>query len=236
MDSAVAALGALAHESRLGIFRLLVRDELTAGELAAQLELPASSLSFHLRALSNAGLIASTREGTSLHYRVCSDQLKELLWFLGEDCCQGRTELSLTQRIDERKREATDSVLFVCSRNSARSQMAEALLRRQDPSIEVYSGGLRPAAIHPMTLRVLKEAGVPTTELFAKDLGSLLGKVSFGTAIVVCEAANADCPPIASFAPEQLYWPFEDPVEAGTLKAFRAVRDAIAKRIRRWKR
>lgn len=235
MESAVAALGALAHESRLGIFRLLVRDERTAGELATQLELPASSLSFHLRAMSQAGLIAATREGTSLRYRVCAEQLHELLWFLGEDCCQGRTELSLTERIEERK--STDgAVLFVCSRNSARSQMAEAILRRQDPSIEVYSAGLRPAAIHPLTLRVLEEARLPTAELFAKDIGSLLGKVSFGSAIIVCEAANADCPQIHSFAPEQLYWPFEDPVEVGTLKAFRAARDAIAKRIRRWKR
>ncbi|MHC4937987.1 MAG: metalloregulator ArsR/SmtB family transcription factor [Planctomycetota bacterium] len=234
MESAVAALGALAHEARLGVFRLLVRSgPLSAGQLAEQMAMPASSLSFHLRALAQAGLIESTRSGTTLHYRTCADRLKELLWFIGEDCCQGRTELSLTERIEKRK--STDgAVLFVCSRNSARSQMAEAILRQHDPSIEVCSGGLRPSEIDPLTLQVLEEAGLPTDGLYAKDLGSLLGKVDVATAIVVCEAANEDCPHIHSFAPEQLYWPFEDPV-GQEIEVFRRVRDEITKRIRSWK-
>jgi len=172
--------------------------------------------------------------------------LQELFWFLGEDCCQGRTDLCapFTSRIEDRLREAKTSprpaVLFLCSRNSARSQMAEALLRRDaNDRFDIYSGGLKPQEIHPLTLRVLDEIGVDTTGLYSKDLGQFLGKVAINYAVIVCEAANTDCPRLHPFALKQLYWPFPDPATAlGTeeeqLTVFREVRDAIAGRIQHW--
>jgi len=131
-------------------------------------------------------------------------------------------------------------VLFLCSRNSARSQMAEAILVREaGERFEVCSGGLKPAPVHPLTLRVLEEAGYPTEDLQPDDLGAYLGKVPIHHAIVVCEAAQADCPRLPPFALHHDYWPFPDPVavqgsEAERLRAFRDVRDAIGARIRRW--
>jgi ArsR family transcriptional regulator, arsenate/arsenite/antimonite-responsive transcriptional repressor len=96
MTTAVRNLAALAHEHRLGVFRLLVKSGpqgLPAGEIAAALALPPSSLSFHLAALESAGLVASSRAGRFILYRVEPDAIRELLAYLTEDCCEGRPEL-----------------------------------------------------------------------------------------------------------------------------------------------
>ncbi len=92
----VKALAALAQESRLKAFRLLVHsgpDGLAAGEIARRLAIPHNTLSSHLAILSNAGLVSSHRESRSIIYRVDFDGTRELLSFLMEDCCQGQPEL-----------------------------------------------------------------------------------------------------------------------------------------------
>lgn len=95
--AAASALAALAQPSRLGVFRLLARSKqrLCAGEVAQQLDLPKPTLSFHLKELSQAGLIESQREGRSIYYGVRADGMRELMAYLTEDCCQGRPELCL---------------------------------------------------------------------------------------------------------------------------------------------
>jgi len=88
---AVSALGAMAQETRLTALRLLVQagpDGLPAGEIARRLEVPAPTLSFHLRALLHAGLVSSTRDGRSLYYAADYAQLKALVDFLSASCCQ----------------------------------------------------------------------------------------------------------------------------------------------------
>jgi DNA-binding transcriptional ArsR family regulator len=93
---AVAALAALAQESRLRVFRLLVpagEAGVSAGEIAQRLDIPAATLTFHLKELSHAGLIESRREGRSIIYSLRVAGMRELLTFLSEDCCQGSPEL-----------------------------------------------------------------------------------------------------------------------------------------------
>ncbi|PXW24878.1 transcriptional regulator, ArsR family [Paraburkholderia caballeronis] len=94
MDSnlVVRALGALAHESRLAIFRALVvagQDGLPAGEIAQQLGLAPSSLSFHLKDLSHAGLLTSRQDGRFVIYTANFDAMTDLIGFLTENCCAG---------------------------------------------------------------------------------------------------------------------------------------------------
>ena len=93
---AVAALGALAHEARLDVFRLLVRagpDGMAAGEIARATGAVLSTLSANLAVLARAGLITSHRDGRSIIYAAGYDQMRELLAFLMEDCCAGRSEI-----------------------------------------------------------------------------------------------------------------------------------------------
>jgi DNA-binding transcriptional ArsR family regulator len=91
---AVQALAALAQESRLAAFRLLVQagpDGLAASRIAEALDMPPSSLSFHLKELTHAGLIAPRQEGRFLIYAARFDAMNALLGFLSENCCGGRS-------------------------------------------------------------------------------------------------------------------------------------------------
>jgi DNA-binding transcriptional ArsR family regulator len=91
-SQAVVALEALAQDSRLGIFRLLVEagtEGVPAGQIAKRMGLPAATLSFHLSQLKHAGLIACLRQGTSLIYSADFDAMNALVSFLTENCCGG---------------------------------------------------------------------------------------------------------------------------------------------------
>lgn len=94
--SAVTALSALAHEGRLGIFRLLVQagaDGMAAGEIARATGALPNTLSSNLNILSGAGLVTSRRDGRSIIYAAAYVQMRELLSFLMEDCCAGKPEI-----------------------------------------------------------------------------------------------------------------------------------------------
>lgn len=96
IETAVAALAALAHETRLDVFRRLVRvgpDGMTAGAIAQGAGVPASTLSHHLAILERAGLLRSWRVRRQIFYAVAFDGMGRLLAFLTEECCQGRPEL-----------------------------------------------------------------------------------------------------------------------------------------------
>ncbi|MEM7619721.1 MAG: helix-turn-helix domain-containing protein [Pseudomonadota bacterium] len=98
MDTKQAILGltALAQTHRLEIFRLLVRQGssgLSAGAIAKEIGIGATSASFHLKELDRAGLIQSKRNGRFIEYAVYIEGIRSLLMFLTEDCCQGREEI-----------------------------------------------------------------------------------------------------------------------------------------------
>jgi len=96
MNNAIKAFGALAQETRLEAFRLLVQcgqEGMAAGDIARRLDIPHNTLSSHLAILVNAGLVASEREGRSIIYRIDFAGTRLLLAFLMEDCCKGRPEL-----------------------------------------------------------------------------------------------------------------------------------------------
>ena len=135
-----------------------------------------------------------------------------------------------------------ETVLFLCTGNSARSQMAEALLRRHGGEhYDVFSAGLEPRGVHPLTIRVLAEIGIDTSTLRSKSVDEFMGKMAIHHAIVVCSKAQQQCPRFYPFAMDSLYWPFEDPAafigsDEQTLDKFREVRDQIEVRILEWLR
>jgi arsenate reductase len=130
-------------------------------------------------------------------------------------------------------------VLFMCVHNSARSQMAEAFLRRLAPDrFEALSAGLEPTAVDPLAVEVMDERGIDISGQRAKGLDEFLGKVHFGYLITVCDRANQGCPTFPGMG-TRLHWPFADPAAAegdreDRLAAFRQTRDEIEARIREW--
>ena len=130
-------------------------------------------------------------------------------------------------------------VLVLCTGNSARSQMAEALLRHlSNNEIEVASAGSAPQpAVHPMALSTLRSKfGIDASGLFPKSMDGFLGE-RFDYVITVCDRAAESCP-IFPGTPERLHWSFEDPAavagEDARRRAFEAVADGLAQRVRAW--
>ena len=126
-------------------------------------------------------------------------------------------------------------VLFVCTGNSARSLMGEALLRHSGgPAFEVHSAGTEPKGINPLTERVLDEAGIDHSWARSKSVNEYLGR-SFDYVITVCDQARQACP-VFPGVHETLHWGYEDPAavegtEEQRLAAFRATLTMMSGRI-----
>ncbi|WP_425145035.1 arsenate reductase ArsC [Deinococcus sp.] len=131
-------------------------------------------------------------------------------------------------------------VLFICTGNTARSQMAQTLLEaRGADRFEVVSAGLEPGVLNPLTVKVLSEKGMKTDHLYAKGVKPLIAE-HFHYVITVCDRAEASCP-IFPNARYRMSWPFEDPAaavgsEEEKLAVFRRVRDEIDVEIQSWLR
>lgn len=130
-------------------------------------------------------------------------------------------------------------VLFLSAANSARSQMAEAFLRAlAADAFEAQSAGSVPRDLHPLALAVMAERGIDITEQRPKGLHEYIGAVQFDHVITVCDRDEKACPVFPGKGTRE-YWPFDDPARAEEsdderLAAFRAVRDQIEARVRRW--
>jgi arsenate reductase len=131
-------------------------------------------------------------------------------------------------------------VLFLCTGNSARSQMAEAFLRKYGGErFEVYSAGLEPKGINPNTERVMEEVGINLSGQYSKHVKEYMGKIHFGYLITMCDEAEASCPTTFPGIFQRLHWPFEDPAafigsDEEKVAKFREVRDKIDQRIKAW--
>lgn len=130
-------------------------------------------------------------------------------------------------------------VLFLCSGNTARSQMAEAFLRKYaDDRFEVHSAGLEPGVINPFTVRVMEEKGIDMSQHYSKGLDTYIGKEHFSYLITVCDRAAEKCPIFPGMG-MRLNWSFDDPAalegsDEEKLAKFRSVRDQIEEKILEW--
>lgn len=132
-------------------------------------------------------------------------------------------------------------VLFLCTQNSARSQMAEALLRHHaGDRFEAYSAGVHAAdEIHPHVEKVLGEVGVSMEGQRPKPLSEYFGKVGFNYLVIVCARAEEECPTTFPGVGTRFSWIFDDPrgvsvSDADRLDKFREVRDGIELRLLDW--
>lgn len=230
---ALPQLTALAHPGRLAVFRLLVRMEPKGArptDMAATLALKPNTLSHHLADLEAAGLIASTRDGRSLTYRVQMDRVAGLIDYLVNDCCRGRPDICapLSNPFKDLQMATKPfNVLFVCTGNSARSIFAEALLRDLGAGkFHAYSAGTHSAGgINPVTLDVLKRNGHATDDLTSKPITSFQteGAPVMDFVFTVCDTAAAEeCPPWHG-QPITGHWGLPDPVKATGTEAEKAL-------------
>ena len=135
------------------------------------------------------------------------------------------------------------TVLFLCTGNSARSQMAEGLLRNMDGhNFEAISAGLEPnREVHPLAIRAMAEIGIDISKQHPKDITKYLGRSMVSYLVIVCDHAAQHCPTVWPGLSDRnrLVWPHEDPSQAeGTeeerLEVFRRVRDELKARLQDW--
>ena len=229
MESSEAAIAfaALSQETRLDLMRLLISvgaTGLPAGDLGVRLSLPGSTLSFHLAALERAGLTHSTRHGRQIIHAVRLAGLRQLLAFLTETCCGGRPDLcgDLARLLppfpdEDQGMTPAFNVLFLCTHNSARSIMAEAILRQIGGNrFQAYSAGSDPNdAPNPEVIDKLRAFGHDIGALHSKSwhqfTGSDAPRMDF--VIALCDTLDGQtCPDFSEFAVTGA-WPLPDPVK-----------------------
>lgn len=240
MESTTAAslFAALCHPDRLAIVRLLMRFAPRAQrptEIAQMLGLKKNTLSHHLRELTSTGLLEVTRQGRSLYYSVNQHRAEALISYLVLDVGRARADMlaPLLARHQPRSPDMSLGVLFLCSGNSARSIMAEALLRDLgNARFRAYSAGIQPGhAPHPKALQILRDNGHDVSGLCSKHLSEFqrADAPSLDIVITVCDRAAAqDCPPWAGY-PVTGHWGLPDPAASQAFdQTYRALRTRLA--------
>ncbi|MBN9088397.1 MAG: metalloregulator ArsR/SmtB family transcription factor [Reyranella sp.] len=227
MKDAILGFAALAQETRLKLMRVLASCTpagMSAGELAAELGQVPSTLSFHLSALEQAGLIQSTRQGRYVVYIVRFAGLRALFTVLTETCCSGQPELcgDLMRLLPDppAKEEPMSSafnVLFLCTHNSARSLMAQAILAQIGKGrFNAYSAGSDPGrAPMPDVIEKLEALGHDVSGLRCKSWNEFTGpdapRMDF--VITLCDTLEGqDCPDVGD-KPVTAAWPLPDPAK-----------------------
>jgi arsenate reductase len=227
-QAAAAALAALAQETRLSLVRLLMEagpSGLAAGEISTRLAVAPSTLSFHLAALDRAGLVVATRRGRSIRYAVRLAAFRSLLGFLTETCCAGNPGRcgDLARLLPPPQEPETDimtpsfNVLFLCTRNSARSIMAEAILSRMGAGrFRAFSAGSHPAPEPlPEVVDKLASLGHDVSGLSSKswDLFTGPGAPRMDFVIALCDTLDNQVCPDFGDKPVTAAWPLPDPAK-----------------------
>lgn len=229
MESSVAAAGfsALAQETRVNVMRLLGAkgaSGMAAGELASKLGQPPSTLSFHLAALEQAGLVQSTRQSRHIIYAIRFAGLRALFSFLTETCCGGRPDLcgDLARLLPEDHQPEVHmtpafNVLFLCTHNSARSLMAEAILQQVGKGkFNAYSAGSKPAKA-PMSevIEKLETLGHDVEQLRCKSWNEFTGPSAprMDFVITLCDVLQGQQCPDFGEKPVTAAWPLPDPAK-----------------------
>jgi arsenate reductase len=236
---------ALSDPGRLEALLALDTKELCICDITEKLGLSESTVSRHMAILEKAGLVESRKDGRWRYFRHAHAEVPgaaqyAVAWIRkyikGTD---SRTPAMMEQEQEAVVCENKARVMFLCSGNSCRSQIAEAFLRKYgNASFHAFSSGIKPNGIHPMTVAVMAEVGIDISDQKAKSVLEFIGQMHFGFLITVCSRADEICPlfPGVSY---RLHWPFEDPVtaectESERINKFREVRDAIEVKVKQW--
>lgn len=204
----------LANPVRWQLVTALARSDARVNELVTRVRQPGNLVSYHLRNLKRAGIVVDRRssaDGRDVYYALDFDHLRTAFvdaagavhpGLAAPDAGAGRPWSTTSERA---------RVLFLCSRNSARSQMAEVALRTLAGDLaDVHSAGSDPDRVHPLALLALREAGYTTEGLHAKDITDFVGQ-RFDYVITLCDRIREDCPTFPG-DPERIHWSLLDPL------------------------
>lgn len=239
----VEAFAAIAQTTRLDALRLLLDhspEGLPSGDIGRLLDVPQNTMSSHLNVLKRAGLVQTQRVGTTIIYRPNTELVWRLVEFLATDFTPLAGRSSSTRTEPDQQVSRIFNVLFLCRANSARSIMAEAILRKMAPMrFAAFSAGNLPAsAVHPMTLAILQKMDCPVDNLRPKSWDEFKGlnRVAMDFVFTVCDTLTGEQCPSWPGQPFTAHWAIDDPTlvegsELQRLAAFRRAADAIANRL-----
>ena len=236
MNSSPDFLKLIAHDLRWQLLKALSESDLRVQELVQAVNQPQNLVSYHLHLLAEQGLIGEHRslaDGRAVYYSLNLDRIKDLYASAGLalhpalSCGGGgRAEIALSGVV---------RILFLCTHNSARSQMAEGILRtRSQGQIQVFSAGTHPNQVHPLTVRISDEMGIDISHQYAKSIDAYLDQ-DFDYLITVCDRARQACP-IFPGEPRLMHWSLKDPAavpggESEKYPAFRKTYQQLNTRI-----
>jgi protein-tyrosine-phosphatase/DNA-binding transcriptional ArsR family regulator len=202
----------LAHDLRWSLLQCLMTGDYQVHELVALLQQPMNLVSYHLKQMRDASLVSARRsdaDGRDVYYSVELDTLRQAYLAAGSALHPALITMDESPSLHPTALPRT-RVLVVCTHNSARSQMAEGLLRaRGGGQIEVYSAGSHPTRLHPEAVRVMDAAGIDIRGQHSKSLSEFEGQ-AFDYVITVCDQAREICPTFPGGA-VYTHWGFADP-------------------------
>jgi protein-tyrosine-phosphatase len=222
---------------RWGIVSLLARSDYSGQELIRVLKEPQNLVSYHLKMLLAQHVIRERRNNAderSIYFSVDLETLRSLYIISGaalhpglSSCHDTPDTLPGTGIVSN----GSVRILFLCTHNSARSQIAEGIMRTlSHGSIEVVSTGSHPAELHPMAMQAAANIGVDISHQPAKNLDIFVGQ-SFDYVITVCDRVREICPTFPG-NPERIHWSFPDPaVVEGTEEECQQAFDHVAQQL-----
>ena len=233
-----AILPLLADPQRWRLLAHLARSDRRVGELTELLDVPQNLVSYHLGELRKARLVSGRRssaDGRDVYYRVDLVRCRELLGAAGSELHPGLQLAPWPAANGRSRRRRAPRVLFLCTGNSARSQMAEALLtQRSDRFVEARSAGSEPKPLHPNAVRVMAARDIDISDRETKHLRRF-ARMRFDRVITLCDKVREICPEFPG-APLAAHWSIPDPVASGqtdeaSLPAFEQVATELETRI-----
>jgi ArsR family transcriptional regulator, arsenate/arsenite/antimonite-responsive transcriptional repressor / arsenate reductase (thioredoxin) len=221
------------HPLRWRLMGELARSDRRVRELVALLDQPQNLVSYHLGRLRSAGLVGARRsafDARDAYYHLDLANTADALSAAGLALHPGLRLANTTPVAPERP----SRVLFMCTGNSARSPVAEALLRQRADQVEVVSAGSRPKPLHPNAVRVLREHGIELADRPPRHL-SVFEHDSFDFVVTLCDRVREVCPDFPGQA-ELIHWSIPDPASSAdddedTYPAFQAMAAELQTRI-----
>ncbi len=201
----------LANDLRWGLLKALTTGDLQVNELVAQVQQPMNLVSYHLKKMRDDSLVTTRRsdaDGRDVYYSLDLNRLHQMY---AEAGALLHPAIGINLPAVNVSRLQHQRVLFVCTHNSARSQMAEGLLRHLSQGyVDVLSAGSQPTAIHPDAIGTMNTLDIDISHQRPRSLTDVEGQ-SFDYVITVCDKAREVCPTFPGYG-RQVHWGFPDPV------------------------